>query len=191
MNALEIKQTFENKENVLYEDEVGIVALPLKPCTKGHVIVIPKTQYKTIEEIPDKELEHLFYIASFSATALFETLGMQGTNIIADTGNEYVKENLFVINVIARKENDGLNFMWQPKKLDEATMNDAQKAIKNKADLIAYEEEEKKKKEKAEEEKEKPAELKEEKEKVEEIKPKTTEEGKVEDYRIKQLKRIP
>ena len=157
----------EAKKYVLYEDDIAIAFIPEKPCTMGHIHVEPKKVTKSVADLSDKEVEHLFYVASFSATALFENMGAQGTNIICNPGDH------FTIDVVARSEGDTVNFIWTPKEANEEELKDAHKRIKDKADMIGVEQK-----------KVEPTDV-DKKETIE-----TAEDGE-EDERITQLRRIP
>ncbi|MBN1544750.1 HIT family protein [Candidatus Woesearchaeota archaeon] len=126
----------EKKQNLLYEDEDVLAVLPEKQAAKGHVLVAAKNHHDNIQEIDDNELEHIFYTASFAAASLFDKLEAHGTNIIAKTGSIIKKGGHFHIDVIARKSEDGLNFLWSPKRLPEDEMKEIQSKIKDKCDMI-------------------------------------------------------
>ena len=129
----------KQKKNILYEDEKVIAVVPERPATKGHVQIIAKRHCKSMQELEDKEFGHIVYSASFAATSLFENLEAQGTNLIANTGGELKKEGHFHIDVLARKMDDGLNFIWKPKQLPDEELKDVQGKIKDKCDMIGVE----------------------------------------------------
>ncbi|MBW2997865.1 HIT family protein [Candidatus Woesearchaeota archaeon] len=200
----------ENKKNLLYEDDSLVAIVPEKPTTKGHIMVVSKKHHTKIQDIDDKELQHLFYAASFGATALFENLEAHGTNIIFNTGSTIQEGGHFHIDVLARKSGDELNFLWKPKKLPDPEMDEVQARIKDKCDMIGVEKKEKevidldkKKPEKIESEEEKaPQEGKEEEEEKKElpseeeqrykkVEKKDEEPEDKESYLIKQLRRVP
>jgi histidine triad (HIT) family protein len=181
----------EKKTSLLYEDDRIIAVLPERPATKGHVQIIPKKHHTSMQNMDDKELEQLFYAASFSASALFETLEAHGTNIIADTGSLIKEGGHFHIDVIARKSGDELNLLWTPQRLPEEEMKSVQGKIKDRCDLIGHE----KKKEvidldKRKIEKIEPATEEKKETGKEEKRKKELEEGK-ESYLVRQLKRMP
>lgn len=155
----------EKKLRTLYEDGSFIIVLTSR-CCAGHIEILPKKHFSRIEELNDDELEQLFYMASLAAAALFQLLGAQGTNIIVNESEAHLS-----VNVIARKQDDGLNFHWPPKKLAEADMKAAETSIKEA--MMAPAEEEAK-----------PIEIE---QKVETVKP----DEKKENYLIRQLLRIP
>ncbi len=136
-------ETLEKKENILYEDDKFAALIPAKPATKGHIQLISKEHAETMQDLDGKDVEHAWYAASFTATALFENLQAQGTNLIVNTGSEMKKGGHFHIDVLARYNEDGLNLLWQPKKLGEDEMKKLQAKIKDKCDMIGVERKEK------------------------------------------------
>jgi histidine triad (HIT) family protein len=119
-------EQIKDSGRILYEDENAVAVLVSKATTKGHILVMPKKHVATIEELDENMVQHLFYIANYSASALFEVIGAQGTNIISEEGEH------FSLNVIARKQEDGLNFTWEPKQLPQPEMDSIISAIKSK-----------------------------------------------------------
>jgi len=132
-----ICQFIQNKENILYEDELVYAMLPEKPTALGHTWIIPKKHYPIIEQVPDYELTPLFKIANKLSSILFETLKIQGTNIIVQnglaSGQKYAH---FLINIIPRKENDNLKLEWKPKQISEEEMSTAELKLKDQAQNI-------------------------------------------------------
>ena len=192
----------KNKKNILYEDDNLVAVVPEKPLTKGHIRVISKKHHTKIQDIDDKEFQHMFYAASFSATALFENLEAHGTNILFNTGGSLKETGHFHIDVLARKTGDELNFLWTPKKLQEDELKSVQGKIKDKCDMLGTEKKDKKivnldkNPKKLESSEELPSEHKEKKEdepekKPDEIKKEEKKEDNQESYLIKQLRRIP
>lgn len=122
----------QNKENMLYEDEIVYAMLPSKPTTLGHIWVVPKKHYPIIEQVPDYELAPLFKIANKLSSILFETLRIQGTNIIVQngiaSGQKYAH---FIINIIPRTEKDNLKLEWKTKQLSEEEMSTVELKLKD------------------------------------------------------------
>lgn len=131
-----------SKDELLYEDDIGFVVLG--KSVLGHIKVFPKKPVKKVEELSDEEVIHLFTIASSASTVVFETLGAQGTNIVAHSNNQ--SEN-FHIDILPRNVNDDINLRWQPKQVPEPEMEDAQNRIKDKCDDLIFKEENKPKEE--------------------------------------------
>lgn len=160
---------------IIYEDDKLTAVLAPRPAADGHIIVIPKKHYQIIEQIPDYELAYIFNIVNKIGIAAFEAVEAQGTNIMIENG---VAAGQLVphvsIHIIPRKENDGLNFQWQPKPLTEEQMSTIELNLKKASESIgAFETEEKKA----------PIKLT--------TKAKKIKKGKGENYLLKQLERIP
>ncbi|MFH0876135.1 MAG: HIT family protein [archaeon] len=126
-----ICEFINNKENIIYEDELVYAMIPEKPLTLGHIWVVPKKHYPIIEQVPDFEIAPLFRIANKLSSILFETLKIQGTNIIVQNGiaagQQYAH---FIVNIIPRRENDGLKLEWTPKQISEEEMSTAELKLK-------------------------------------------------------------
>lgn len=104
----------------LIEDEHIVAYMSPRPMAKGHMIVVPKNHYPIFENIPDELVAHIFSVVNKLSTIAFETLGCQGTNILINNGLSAGQIDAhFQVNIIPRKENDGLNLEWQPKKQSE------------------------------------------------------------------------
>lgn len=125
------------KGEVLYEDSLVYIVLSEKPSAEGHLIIHPKKHAISVDELSKEEMNHLLQVANICASSMFDTLGAHGTNILMNEG-ELFNEHLS-LNVVARKQDDGLNFNWTPKELDQGKMDSALKGIKDKADLIGME----------------------------------------------------
>jgi len=116
----------------IYEDDLILAVLDVNGANPGHCFVIPKNHYPIIEQVPDQELAKLFGIANKISSAIFEHLKMQGTNIFVANGipaGQTVAH--FLINVIPRKENDGINLQWKAKQLTEEEMSTIEIKLKD------------------------------------------------------------
>lgn len=160
------------KYNLLYEDEKVIAILHPNPATAGHIILLPKTHAPIIEQVNDYIIAELFVKANKLSTAVFESIGAHGTNIIIQNGVAAgQKHSHFMLHIIPRRQNDGLNLSWQPKQLTEEQMSSVELSLKESSKRIGEFEKEKPKPIKVEE----PEQLSKEKE----------------DWLLKQLKRTP
>lgn len=164
--------------DIIYEDDKVMAVLNLKPASPGQILLFTKEHYPIMEQVPDSEVTHVFKIANKLSTVLFETLNIQGTNIIVQNGTaagQFIPH--FSVNIVPRSENDGLNFQWEPKKLSKDELETAQLQLKEHTENIhpsMFGREKEKPKPKTEKQ-EKPVKLK----------------GEKENYLIKQLTRIP
>jgi len=148
----------------IYEDDVCTAVLA--DAALGHIQVIPKKKVKEMHELEPKEVSHVFRVASYASTVIFETLQLHGTNILVNT----LKPQL-VIDVLPRKQDDGLELQWERKPMQEEELAQVQKTIKDKTDYIGVEKP--------------PTEIAEAK------KEELSEEEGVVNYLLKQIQRIP
>ncbi len=162
----------EEKKDLLYEDERLVALLHPTPAREGHILIVPKQHFAIMEQVPDFVMSELFIKTNKISTACFEGLGADGTNIIIRNGIAAgQKQNHFSIDVIPRKENDGLNFAWVTKRLSEEEMSTVELKLKEEVQGVGE----------FEKEKPKPLEIK---------KPQELSDSE-DDYLMKQLKRLP
>jgi len=129
----------------IYEDELLMAVLDVNGANPGHCFVMPKNHYQILEQVPDTEVGRLFNVSNKISTAIFESLGVQGTNIFVANGipaGQTVAH--FTINVIPRKENDGINLQWQPKQLNEEEISTIELKLKGETKNIGHFEKEEK-----------------------------------------------
>jgi len=150
----------------IYEDGLVFATIVEKPVAVGHLRLHIKKKIRYMEELTEKEINHVFTITSYLATAAFEAMNAMGTNIIINNG---IRDDV-EINVIPRFDGDGLNFQWEMKRASPEKLAEIQKKLKQHTDYIGLAIEDK------------PMLPEEEKEEDE-----TAEE----DYRIRQLNRVP
>jgi len=161
------------KGPLLYEDASIVAMLAPKPASVGHVIVAPKQHHVILEQVPDKIAGELFAVANRLSIALFEGLGVQGTNVLVQNGAAAGQITPHVrLDIIPRQENDGINLLWQPRQLSEEEMSTVELRLKE-AILPLGQHEEKKEEPKPEKKEEKPLKMDDE------------------NYLIRSLRRIP
>ncbi len=128
----------------IYEDNDVIAILCPEPVSQGHVWIMPKKHYPIIEQIPDFDIGHLFWIANKVSITLFEVLKVQGTNIFVENGVAAGQtHNHFLINIIPRMPDDKIKLEWQPRQLTEEDMATVELKIKDQSKTVGYFEEKK------------------------------------------------
>jgi len=130
----------------VYEDDTVLAVLDVNGASPGHCFIMPKEHYPIIEQVPDIEIGKIFNVANKISTSVFESLQAQGTNIFVANGipaGQTVAH--FMVNVIPRFENDGIDLQWEPKQLDEEEMSTVELKLKDYVKNIGgFETEEKK-----------------------------------------------
>ena len=112
--------TGKSKAQLLYEDESVIVVVKDMVFTPGQVTVFPRDHFTIMEQVPDEILTKCMIIAEKTSRVVFEGFQAEGTNILIQNGlGAGQKVPHFAIEVIPRRDGDGLNLQWQPKEISE------------------------------------------------------------------------
>jgi histidine triad (HIT) family protein len=72
--------------SVLYEDDVVMAFMDIRPLSMGHALVIPKAHYADIFDIPAKELAAVHIASKVVAAAVKKATGADGISIIEQNG---------------------------------------------------------------------------------------------------------
>jgi len=75
------------KAEILYENELIISFLDIRPMNYGHSLVIPKRHYESFLEIPPDELGVLIIGVQTVFKAMSESIKPDGINIISNNGS--------------------------------------------------------------------------------------------------------
>jgi len=114
----------------IYEDEETIAILDINPANPGHLLILPKEHYTIMPQIPESTIGHLFKLAKHLSQSLLKTLKAEGTNIYIANGVVAGQQAPhFMIHLIPRKINDGLNFKQKKIKSNKKTYEELQKSI--------------------------------------------------------------
>lgn len=71
----------------LYEDDVCLAYLDINPDSDGHTLIIPKTHYKDIYDIPNNTLAHIYEVAKKIMKDLERKLGCNGFSLLQNNGS--------------------------------------------------------------------------------------------------------
>ena len=104
----------------LYEDADFRVILDLGPASKGHALILPKTQAANIYELSDELAAKAMVLAKKMATVMTEALECDGFNIVQNNGEPAGQTVFhFHMHLIPRYKNDGVGLTWTPGELTE------------------------------------------------------------------------
>ncbi len=71
----------------VYEDEVCLAFLDINPDCDGHTLIVPKSHYKDIYDIPENVLLHIQTIAKKIMKKLEEKLNCNGFSLVQNNGD--------------------------------------------------------------------------------------------------------
>jgi histidine triad (HIT) family protein len=97
---------------IVFEDDVSMAFLDSRPLFPGHCLLISKTHYGTIAELPKDVVAHLFSNAQDLAAVVKSAMQAEGTFVAV---NNTVSQSVphFHIHVVPRRRKDGLRgFFW-------------------------------------------------------------------------------
>jgi histidine triad (HIT) family protein len=105
----------EIPSNKVYEDDDILAFLDIAPVNPGHTLVIPKTHYKNLEEIPKDLLANLILVVKKVGLGIKKGIPSEGYNIGLnnDPASGQVVPHLH-FHIIPRKTDDGLR-LWPQK----------------------------------------------------------------------------
>ncbi|MDY0277349.1 MAG: HIT family protein [Acholeplasma sp.] len=103
----------EIPSHIVYEDDLVIAFLDISQATKGHTLVVPKTAYKDIFEIPDNILSHLIVVAKKLAKAIDKAFAPKGINLL-NNNKEAAGQTVFHfhIHIIPRYSSNDVSFAF-------------------------------------------------------------------------------
>jgi histidine triad (HIT) family protein len=104
--------------------------LDINPACPGHLLLLPKKHAAVMPQIDDADISHLFMVAKALSNVLLRALKAQGTHIfIANGAPAGQRAPHFMIHIIPRKENDGLNISLPQRKVTDEDNEKIQDAL--------------------------------------------------------------
>ncbi len=116
---------------VVFEDESSIAFLDHRPLFPGHCLLVPKTHFDTLLDLPKELVGTFFSNAQRLAHAVETALSAEGTFVAINNRVSQSVPHLHV-HVVPRRRKDGLKgFFWPRNKYqDEHQMEAVQLAIR-------------------------------------------------------------
>lgn len=78
--------------DIVYEDDVVVAFLDIRPVKKGHVLVVPKKEFENIFDGDPEILAHMMRVAQKIGKSLIKAVGAQGVNLVMNNGEEAGQE---------------------------------------------------------------------------------------------------
>jgi histidine triad (HIT) family protein len=115
----------------VYEDDVCLAFMDVGPLADGHTLLIPKTHYEFLHEMPAEEAAHLGRHLPVLAKAVQETMGAEGLNVLQNNGRIAGQVAPHVhVHFIPRTRGDGLGFRWPAQEADFDRLKQQAEAIR-------------------------------------------------------------
>jgi histidine triad (HIT) family protein len=130
-------QVIAKKHKVLFEDEHSYAMLVTKPAAPGHIVLLTKEHYPIMEQVPDFVMSHLFIVANKVGAAAFEGIKAEGTNIIIQNGTGAGQTHPhFLMHLLPRRQNDGIDFTWKPQQLADDVMAAIEEKVRGETGVV-------------------------------------------------------
>jgi histidine triad (HIT) family protein len=95
----------EAPSSVVYEDSDVIAFMDIKPVSEGHTLIIPKTHFEDIFDIPEEQIAIAYKITKRIASAVKKVTQADGISIVQQNGKASGQEIFHLhIHVIPRFE---------------------------------------------------------------------------------------
>ena len=102
----------------IYEDKKVVAILDINPVNAGHLLVIPREEYITLMDMPDKLAEHTITVVKHLASEIQRITGAPGINIFLNNGVAAGQEVPHVhFHIIPRFEGDDAIPHWKRKQV--------------------------------------------------------------------------
>lgn len=124
----------KEQTDIIYQDDEVLAFVKGDAITPGQITVIPKEHFTILEMVPNDILSKMVNVANKLGMAIFDTMGVQGTNILVENGlgaGQTIPH--FAMHIVPRKENDGIGLQWDPQQLSEAELEEDFIQIKSNA----------------------------------------------------------
>ena len=96
--------------SICYEDADAIAFMDIQPVNTGHVLVVCRAHYESLEDVPDELAMHLFRVASKLVPAVKKVANAEGINVVVNSGSAAGQdEPHYHVHVIPRTEGDGFD----------------------------------------------------------------------------------
>lgn len=97
---------------VVYEDEVSMAFLDVRPLFPGHTLLVPREHVETLPDLPVGTVGSLFINVQRLCTAVERAMGAAGTFVAVNNRVSQSVPHLHV-HVVPRRHKDGLRgFFW-------------------------------------------------------------------------------
>ena len=122
----------ETQSYNVFEDDVTLAFLDRRPLFPGHCLLIPKSHYETLIDLPASLVAPLFQNTQLLARALEQALQAEGTFVAINNRISQSVPHLH-IHIVPRHQKDGLKgFFWPRQRYpNEATILSIQTTLRS------------------------------------------------------------
>jgi histidine triad (HIT) family protein len=121
----------EVKASIVFEDDMSLAFLDHRPLFPGHCLLVPKTHFQTLSDLPTELVGPFFTNVQLLARAVELALEAEGSFVAMNNRVSQSVPHLHV-HIVPRRKKDGLKgFFWPRNKYQGvAHVEDVQKLIR-------------------------------------------------------------
>ena len=103
---------------VVFENDVSLAFLDVRPLFPGHTLLVPKDHHETLMDLPPELVQPLFKDAQFLGRAVEQAMEAEG--IFAAINNRVSQSVPHLhVHIVPRRKGDGLKgFFWPRRRYD-------------------------------------------------------------------------
>ena len=96
--------------SIVYEDAQALAFLDIQPVNTGHVLVVPKTHYETLVDVPRDIGRHIYEVAMRLVPVIQDVAGTPDINMVVSSGKAAGQDVFhYHMHLIPRKADDGFD----------------------------------------------------------------------------------
>lgn len=96
--------------SVCYEDATAIAFMDIQPVNPGHVLVVPRDHYETVQDVPREVGAHLYEVSTRLIPVIQQVTGSHDMNIVVNSGSAAGQDVFhFHVHLIPRRAGDGFD----------------------------------------------------------------------------------
>ncbi len=121
----------EAEAKIIFEDDVSMAFLDLRPLFPGHTLLIPKVHYSTLADLPAELVGPFFTNARMLSRKVQEAAKAEGSFVAI---NNVVSQSVphLHVHIVPRKKSDGLRgFFWPRRPYQEGEMTAMHRTLRN------------------------------------------------------------
>lgn len=120
----------EIPSQAIYEDDKFKVILDVAPATRGHALILPKSHYANLYELPDDVASDTIKLAKKMMKIMTDRLGCDGFNILQNNG-EVAGQSVFHfhMHLLPRYKDDGEILKYNPQNPDGKELEQLRKIL--------------------------------------------------------------
>lgn len=104
----------EAKSWKVYENDFVYAFLDINPASRYHTLVIPKSHYTNMFDIPERDLKEVVAVVKKLTTLYQDKLGLKNIQYITNAGAEAQQDVFhFHMHIVPRQSGDGQDVHWK------------------------------------------------------------------------------